>query len=606
MDGAIIKHLILLVLVSNLAMGVTRRVPAEYSTIQAAIDACVDGDVVLVAPGTYTGDGNRDIDFRGKAITVQSSEPNDPNVVKTTIVDCNASMDNPHRGFNFQSGEGADSLLEGLTIANGHADGGGGIRCDGSSPTIRNCTISNNSAYARYGSNGGGIYCYNSNATIYDCIITDNTAVVWGGHVIMNGYGGAIYCYGGSPNIKGCVISGNIGLTGVYCSNGNLTIANCALSNNSGNAVSSDQAGLIVSNCMVTNNGGSGIYANQGTLAVSNSTIRSNSAYNCGGIFCRGDLTITSSTICDNESEFCGAGLRCEEGTWSISDCMITNNTVTNTANVYGDTGGGGIYCDGGNLVLTNSEISGNATLYTQSSRANYGGGIRCDDSEVRLKHCTIARNYSAGSAGGFCSRNSPDVTIEGCVISGNTAVGSGGGMFNTSSPALTNCVVWGNAPDQIVGSADVSYSNVQGGFPGEGNIGDDPLFTKSGYWADANDLNIAAEPNDPNAIWVDGDYHLKSQAGRWDPKSGTWVQDDVTSPCIDAGDPNSPIGHEPFPNGGIINMGAYGGTAEASKSYFGEPICETIVAGDINGDCKVDFVDFTLMAGHWLEDNTR
>ena len=98
----------------------------------------------------------------------------------------------------------------------------------------------------------------------------------------------------------------------------------------------------------------------------------------------------------------------------------------------------------------------------------------------------------------------------------------------------------------------------------------------------------------------------MKSQAGRWDPNSQSWVQDDVTSPCIDAGDPMSPIGFEPFPNGGIINMGAYGGTVEASKSYFGEPVCETIVAGDINGDCKVDFKDFALMSLHWLKDNNQ
>jgi len=61
-----------------------------------------------------------------------------------------------------------------------------------------------------------------------------------------------------------------------------------------------------------------------------------------------------------------------------------------------------------------------------------------------------------------------------------------------------------------------------------------------------------------------------------------------------------SPIGLEPFPNGGRINMGAYGGTAEASKSYFGAPVCETIVAGDINGDCRVDFADFGIMVSHW------
>ena len=64
-----------------------------------------------------------------------------------------------------------------------------------------------------------------------------------------------------------------------------------------------------------------------------------------------------------------------------------------------------------------------------------------------------------------------------------------------------------------------------------------------------------------------------------------------------------SPIGEEPFPNGGRINMGAYGGTAEASKSYFSEPPCETIIAGDINGDCKVDFVDLSILAYHWLEE---
>ena len=65
------------------------------------------------------------------------------------------------------------------------------------------------------------------------------------------------------------------------------------------------------------------------------------------------------------------------------------------------------------------------------------------------------------------------------------------------------------------------------------------------------------------------GDYRLKSQAGRWDPDAETRVQDEVTSPCIDAGLPASPVGHEPAPNGDRINMGAYGGTIEASKSYL-------------------------------------
>jgi len=136
----------------------------------------------------------------------------------------------------------------------------------------------------------------------------------------------------------------------------------------------------------------------------------------------------------------------------------------------------------------------------------------------------------------------------------------------------LNNCVLRGIG-NQIgfYGDSDpifVNYSNIQGGREGEGNIDEDPLFVNPGYWADDNDPNIVVEPNDPNAVWIEGDYHLKSQAGRWDPNSETWVIDDMTSPCIDAGDPNSPIGDEPFPNGGIINMGAYGGSSQASKSF--------------------------------------
>ena len=140
-----------------------------------------------------------------------------------------------------------------------------------------------------------------------------------------------------------------------------------------------------------------------------------------------------------------------------------------------------------------------------------------------------------------------------------------------------------------------VNYCCIQGltgALGGIGNIGDDPCF------ADAN--------ND--------DYHLRSQAGRWtsassvepDPNEGRWTRDEVTSPCIDAGDPVSPVGLEPFPNGGRVNMGAFGGTIEASKSYFGEPVCETIVAGDINGDCIVNFNDFAIIALHWLRDENH
>jgi hypothetical protein len=165
---------------------------------------------------------------------------------------------------------------------------------------------------------------------------------------------------------------------------------------------------------------------------------------------------------------------------------------------------------------------------------------------------------------------------------------------------SITNTILWDGGDEIGVGEdalAEVAYSDVQGDWPGEGNINVDPLFAAPGYW----DLNgTADDPNDD--VWVHGDHHLKSQGGRWDPASESWVIDEVTSPCIDAGNPNSPIGLEPFPNGGYINLGAYGGTVEASKSYFGEPPCETIIAGDINGDCRVDLTDLAILVDHWYE----
>jgi len=154
-------------------------------------------------------------------------------------------------------------------------------------------------------------------------------------------------------------------------------------------------------------------------------------------------------------------------------------------------------------------------------------------------------------------------------------------------SPVITNNIIAGNKTginhNYVTGASTLNYNNlwhndvnymrdnaIDDTLAGPGSISVDPYFAESGYWADVNDPNIVVEPNDPNAQWIGGDYHLKSEAGRWDPVSESWVMDDVTSPCIDAGDPNSPVAFEPFPNGGIVNVGAYGGTAEAGKSPSG------------------------------------
>ena len=77
-----------------------------------------------------------------------------------------------------------------------------------------------------------------------------------------------------------------------------------------------------------------------------------------------------------------------------------------------------------------------------------------------------------------------------------------------------------------------------------------------------------------------------------------------MTSSCIDAGDQMSLLGQEPFPNGGCVNLGAYGGTTQASKSYFGGAPCGSAIPGDINGDCHVDWDDFDIMLLHWTGDD--
>jgi len=211
---------------------------------------------------------------------------------------------------------------------------------------------------------------------------------------------------------------------------------------------------------------------------------------------------------------------------------------------------------------------------------------------------------------GGVVSDTEDVVTFEACTFAHNSAE-LGGGLYCLQGRfVLRNCILWGNSaaigPEISDGgcncappctTVNIYYCDLQGGREGVHghNCFDYGIFFREG--------NIDADPcfADPSQ----NDYHLKSQGGRWDSNEGRWTADEAPSPCIDAGDPMSPIGLEPFPNGGRINMGAYGGTAEASKSYFGDPVCQTIVAGDVNGDCNVDFEDFRLMALHWLEDNS-
>jgi parallel beta-helix repeat protein len=466
--------------------------PADFSNIQAAINDSNDGDTIIVQPGTYTGDGNRDIDFGGRAITVRSTDSNDTSIVAETVIDCNGTRLDKHRGFHFHNGEDNNSVLEGLTIKNGYVcdefdgngflENGGGILVENSKPTIRNCIISNN--FAEYhgvgellfsGGHGGGICCYtNGNAIIINCIIISNTA---------DRSGGGISCYESSPTISHC-----------------------------------------------------NFFQNRAT-----------------------DL---------------GGGISFAEGSPTISHCRFISNDADGT--FFG------------------------------------GGGISClHHSSAKILNCVFRGNYSGRHGGGFLAFGCSGFTIPeliNCTFHDNYAAESGGAVVArvgySVRPTLRNCIVWDNEPDD---SGVAIFQQGRCGYPAI-YVDFSVLQNNWEQQLDGDCINVTnsmiADPcfADANS----GDYHLKSQAGRWEPNSQSWAQDDVTSPCIDTGDLVSPIGNEPFPNGGRINMGAFGGTAEASKSYFGEPVCEIIVAGDINGDCKVNFLDFRIMGLNWLQDYSK
>ena len=237
----------IVILTANSVLGTIRYVPKEYANIQDAINACQDLDTVVIESGKYVGPGNRNISFRGKAITVRGTDPADPQIVKNTIIDC----EKQGRGFVFNMAEQPGSTLSGLTITNGYGLLGGAIYCyNNSSPSIGNCVINNNSAVF-----GGGLACANSNSKpkITNCIITSNAALVSGGSFYLNA---------SSPIIKNCIISGSTASDGgAFFSHyaGIPIVNNCTISQNTASRSSGaiycyESSNVTVSNCILWDN----------------------------------------------------------------------------------------------------------------------------------------------------------------------------------------------------------------------------------------------------------------------------------------------------------------------------------------------------------------
>ncbi len=589
------------------------------ATIQAGIDAALDGDQVVVADGVYTGAGNKNLDFAGKAITVRSIS-GDP---ETCVIDC----ENDGRGFYFHSGETEASIVAGLGIRNGMAAGSGGaVHCSSSSPVLINCAFTDNEAslfggavYCEQGDptlenctlrgntaiGGGGLTCSESNATITGCTISENT---------VDGHGGGIMCRdGSSPTLTNCVIDGNESAWaggGVECWFGSsptfidVTISGNIVTEGEGGGVdcfegcSPTFVGCTLAGNLAAQNGGGGIFCDKDCYPqLEDCELTQNVTLEGGGAACAmwaSHVTLTGCTVTANTAVYYdGGAVFCylADGA-TITDCVLSDNTAggdggaicsvyatsvtisdsTITGNEAG-WWGGGIDCSGGALTVTNCEIADNVAALN-------GGGVS-DSSYSTFTNCLIVANAADLGGGVF---GSGTTTLTNCTLAGNEAVTQGGGVHCYGGPTLVNCVLWNNTPEAMSGScsaADVTYTDIQGGWAGVGNIDADPLFVDPDG------------PDDDPETWEDNDYRLAAGSPCIDAADNTAVPADTLDLDGD-GDVDEPI---PFDLDGnprfvddpdtddtgvgtppIVDMGAY--------EYW------PFAVGDLNCDGVVDFFD--------------
>jgi streptogramin lyase len=307
-------------------------VPGQYATIQAAINAASDGDVVIVADGTYAGAGNKNLDFLGKAITVRSA-----NGANVCTIDCEENG----RAFHFWRGEGPGSVVRGFKIERAAAVGGGAILCNASGPTIVDCWLTGNRALEGSNTGGGALACVNGSAPmVSNCLMVGNHAL--GGFGVQSCGGGAIYCdASSSPVITSCTMAQNSAyLAGgaIYCGGGRPILTHCTIT---GNKTRQWKAGAL--------------HFSSASPTIMNCQIDANDAsepYMGGGISCTGEgtLILSNCTIADNDpAEGSDAGgLSCYGDAYAeVTNCIFWGNTPVQ------------IYSESGETTVTYSDIQG-------------------------------------------------------------------------------------------------------------------------------------------------------------------------------------------------------------------------------------------------------
>ncbi len=333
-------------------------IPDDYPTIQQGIDASIDGDTVLVQPGTYV----ENINFNLKNIVVGSLflTTGDTSYISQTIIDGDSSGS----VITISHGQVSTSLITGFTIQHGNAPYGGGVYCNNnSSPTIANNRIIENTATY----DGGGIWCYDqSNPRISGNLIAHNTSLS----------GGGIFCESASnPVIIDNVISENVS----EYEGGGITCYRYA-------------SPTIINNYISENNGGlgGGIFCGISSHPnIEGNIINQNTSHGGGGISCimSSDPTINANIINSNMATNYGGGISCSD-----SDPIISFNTISENS---ADSGGGALSCWRSDPIVSFNILNENS--------AHHGGAIFCFNSYPTIDFNTIFGN-SAYRGGGVLS----------------------------------------------------------------------------------------------------------------------------------------------------------------------------------------------------------
>lgn len=556
----------------------------------------------VLIKGGYAGFGEPDPDARDIELyeTILSGDllGNDIDVNEVWDVWREASFTDNSYHIVTGSGTNSTAVLDGFTITGGCANdaefdasdngdtlltSGAGMLNDAGSPTVLNCTFRKNTTSTWYGqidgqsgvddesishastyiylpqTSGAAVFNRDSSPTFQNCTFEDN--VCFGADASSAGAG--VCNINSSPLLENCVFRANVvtGFDNEYYGgaiadyNSNTRIRYCSFIDNQaefsfGGAIYSEESNLALTNCMFRGNkagGGNGgaIFAGGGNSTLTDCMFEQNEAYLFGGGMCISDgfATLTDCTFTDNRASEGGALYSNFRNSLTLKKCKFIGNSAGSGGAIENS---GAWYNDPCSITLIED------CVFTANS-AYMGGGIQngWNRKNLTVVNCLFAGNSAVNAGGGIYNDDCEQILIN-CTFASNSA--PAGNAFasdlyflpNPSSYQISNCIFWDG--DNSISCGDesavtITYSDVKGGWLGEGNINADPCFVAEGFW-DAN--GTPADTNDD--FWADGDYRLLDG-----------------SPCINAGDNTAvpaavttDLDGNPRIRGGIVDMGAY------------------------------------------------